>query len=101
MKVAKDPNYCTILAKDTNKDLFRTLCFEFKTDNYIIKKDLANFLKEHQRLPLEDSSDPSLLRVYKNIDEQLEKMDTGSDRITEAEFLKFMRSYLLTDEERK
>ena len=48
-----DTNYNPLLQNGiTNKDIFRTLLFHFKTDNYLKVEDVAKFVKNLLKRPI-------------------------------------------------
>ena len=95
-----DTNYNPLLANGiTNKDIFRTLIFHFRTDNYVPVAGVANFVLNLLKRPIlteydkqaEDRFQASLMR-------NLEQYAQKDGRIYEKEFCELMRTFETTNE---
>ena len=54
----EDTNYNPLLQNGvTNKDIFRTLIFHFRTDNYVPVREVANFVQNLLKRPINTQYD--------------------------------------------
>ena len=90
-----DTNYNPLLQNGvTNKDIFRTLLFHFRTDNYLPVTGVANFVKNLLKRPINNEYDKQAEdRFYNSLVNNLERYASRDGRIFEKEFCELMRTF--------
>ena len=96
-----DTNYNPLLQNGiTNKDIFRTLLFHFRTDNFVPVAGVATFVKNLLKRPINNEYDKQAEeRFYNSLVKNLEKYSDGKQgRIYEDKFCDLMRTFETTTE---
>ena len=90
-----DTNYNPLLQNGvTNKDIFRTLIFHFRTDNYVPVSGVANFVKNLLKRPVNTEYDEQAeKRFHASLIKNLEQYAQKDGKIFEKEFCELMRTF--------
>ena len=91
----KDNNINPLLNNGiTNRDIFRTLLFHFKTDNYIPVDRAADFVVNLLKRPVKTKYDQEAEeRFLASLKKIMERYSNGSDRMNEDQFCELMQSF--------
>ena len=96
----EDTNYNPLLQNGvTNKDIFRTLCFHFRTDNYVPVKEVAAFVQNLLKRPINTEYDEQAEKRFQaSLIKNLESYTAKEGKIYENEFCELMRTFETTNE---
>ena len=91
----EDTNYNPLLQNGvTNKDIFRTLIFHFRTDNYVPVREVANFVQNLLKRPINTDYDKEAEdRFHASLMKNLEQYAEKDGRIFEKGFCELMRTF--------
>ena len=90
-----DTNYNPLLQNGvTNKDIFRTLVFHFREDNFVPVSGVANFVQSLLKRPCNTQYDEDAeKRFHASLIKNLEQYAKKDGKIYEKEFCELMRTF--------
>ena len=79
--------------------IFRTLIFHFKNDNFLLVKQVAEFVKNLLKRPINNKYDEEAEgRCHQSLIKNLEQYASRDGKINETQFCELMRTFETTSE---